>query len=173
MQPFNHPSYISTERRVTPESLVDRDTAPARPGAPRRPRGPSGIQRYTSHHQLFGVCNMIQRELEALWQHEATVHELVITMNGYDLEGHFLDYVFKKVTSIIRELQAYILVGQDISSVIHDSLSSFIENIIKELATTGRSLPFMTSESTHGTVEKCLVMSPTMKKKRRLKFNKH
>lgn len=49
---------------------------------------------------------MIQREFEALWQHGVTVHELVITMNGYDLEGYFLDYVFKKVTGITRELQA-------------------------------------------------------------------
>lgn len=37
-----------------------------------------------------------------------------------------------------------------------NSLPSFIKNIRKELATTGRSLPFMTSESAHGTVEKCL-----------------
>lgn len=84
------------------------------------------------------------------------MHELVITMNGYDLEVHFLDYVFKKVIGITRELQAYIPVGQDISLVTHDSLLSFIENIKKELATTGRSLPFVTSESAHGTVEKRL-----------------
>lgn len=37
-----------------------------------------------------------------------------------------------------------------------DSLPSFIENIRKELATTGRSLPFVTSESAHETIEKRL-----------------
>lgn len=35
-------------------------------------------------------------------------------------------------------------------------LLNFIENIKWELVTTGRSLPFVTSESAHGTVEKCL-----------------
>lgn len=77
-------------------------------------------------------------------------------MNGYDLEGHFLNYVFKKVTGIMRELQAYIPTGQDISSVIRDSFPSFIENIRMVLASIGRSLPFVTSEFAHGTVEKCL-----------------
>lgn len=37
-----------------------------------------------------------------------------------------------------------------------DSLPSFIENIKKELAAAGRSLLIMTSEYTHGTVEKHL-----------------
>lgn len=112
MQSFNRSSCISTERRVAAESRVapeSRDTTLARPGAPRKSRGLSGIQCYASHHKLYGVCSVIRRELEVLWEHGATVQDLVITINGYDLEGHFLDHVFKKVTSIMRELQAYIL----------------------------------------------------------------
>lgn len=83
------------------------------------------------------------------------MHEFVITMNGYDLEGQFLNYVFKIMTGITRKLQEYIPTSQDISLVTRDSLPSFIKNIRNELATI-RSLPFVTSESAHGTVEKCL-----------------
>lgn len=39
------------------------------------------------------------------------MHELVITMNRFELKGHFLDYVFKKVTGITREIKTYIPVG--------------------------------------------------------------
>lgn len=81
---------------------------------------------------------------------------LITTMNCYDLEGHFLDYVSKRVLGIMRELLAYFPTSQDISSVTHDSLPGFIENIRKELATIGRSLPLVTSESAHGIVEKRL-----------------
>lgn len=134
VQPFNRSSRISTKRRVAPNP-IDRDTSPARPRVPRRPRGPSDIQHYASCQQLFRVSNMIKRELEALWHHGMTMHDLVITMNGYDLEGHFLDYVFKKVIGITRKLQAYIPTGHDISSVTRDSLPSFIENIRNDLVT--------------------------------------
>lgn len=115
-----------------------------------------GIQWYASHRQLYNICSVIRRDLEALWHRGGTVHELIITMNGYDLEGHFLDYVFQKVIAFMCELQAYILISQDIFSVTRDSRPSFIENIKKELETTGRSLPFVTSESAHEIVEKCL-----------------
>lgn len=84
------------------------------------------------------------------------VQERIVTMNGYDLEGLFLDYVFQKVIGIMCELQVYIPSGQDISMVNHDYLLGFIENIKKELTAMGRSLPFMTSESAHGIVEKLL-----------------
>lgn len=84
------------------------------------------------------------------------MHDLIATMNGYDLEGHFLDYIFHKLTGITCELQAYIPTSQDISMVTRDTLSGFIENIKKEFATTGRSLPFVSFESTHGTVQKHL-----------------
>lgn len=60
------------------------------------------------------------------------------------------------MTSITKELQAYIPIGQDISSRNRDSILGFIENIIKELAATRRSLPFVTSEFAHRTMEKCL-----------------
>jgi hypothetical protein len=72
-----------------------------------------------------------------LWEHGVTVQDLITTMNCYDLEGHFLDYVFKKTTGIIRELQAYIPTSQDISLVTRNLFSNFIENIKKELATMG------------------------------------
>lgn len=84
------------------------------------------------------------------------MHNLIVTMSCYSLECYFLDYVFKRVTGITREILAYFLIGQDISSVTRDSLPSLIESIKKELAATGRSLPFVTSESELETVEKRL-----------------
>lgn len=86
------------------EGPISQDTTPVGARIPKKSRGPSDIQRYASHHQLLGVCNEIQKELEVMWEHGVTMHELVIIMNGYDLDGHFLDYVFKKVTSITGKL---------------------------------------------------------------------
>lgn len=65
----------------------------------------------------------------ALWDHGASVQDLIITMNNYALEGHFLDYVFKRVTGLIREILAYFHTSQDISLIKCDSLPSLIENI--------------------------------------------
>lgn len=94
--------------------------------------------------------------MTTIWEHGGSVQDLIITMNCYALASHFLDYVFKRVTGITREILAYFPAGQDISLVTRDSLPSLIENIRKELAAIGRSLPFVTSESAHETVEKCL-----------------
>lgn len=84
---------------------------------------------------------------------DGIVWELVTIMNGYVLNNHFLDYVFRKVTGITIELNAFIHVGQAISMLLRTTLPRFIENIRKELAATGKSLPFVTSESGHGVVE--------------------
>lgn len=67
-----------------------------------------------------------------------------------------MDYIFKKVTSIIKEILAYFPISQAISLVTRDSFLSLIENIKKELASIRWSLPFVTSEYAHGIVEKRL-----------------
>lgn len=56
----------------------------------------------------------------------------------------------------MRELQAYIPIGQDIYMMTYDSLPIFIKIIKKELAATRRSLPFVTSEYAHNMVERRL-----------------
>lgn len=94
VQPFNCPSCTSTVARPESKSQTGPVASSVRLEALRRPRGPSRIQEYASHWQLYGVYTLIRKELETLWDLGGTVQELIVTMSEYNLEGRFLDYVF-------------------------------------------------------------------------------